>query len=72
MSSTPMKFLRSHLPPFIDASPCATMRARLMMSAHVCSAAEIVLPPGVFITYAPQRGGGGRRSGMAGVRIEEA
>mmetsp|Transcript_22535 Transcript_22535/g.68698 ORF Transcript_22535/g.68698 Transcript_22535/m.68698 type:complete len:216 (-) Transcript_22535:280-927(-) len=52
-SSTPMYFLRSHLPCFIEQSPCATLRAREAMSAQVCSAAEIVLPPGVFMTMMP-------------------
>mmetsp|Transcript_16067 Transcript_16067/g.34879 ORF Transcript_16067/g.34879 Transcript_16067/m.34879 type:complete len:251 (-) Transcript_16067:28-780(-) len=54
-SSTPMYFLRSHLPAFIDMSPWATLRARLAISAQVCSAAETVFPPGVFITTMPLR-----------------
>mmetsp|Transcript_20290 Transcript_20290/g.61861 ORF Transcript_20290/g.61861 Transcript_20290/m.61861 type:complete len:477 (+) Transcript_20290:705-2135(+) len=52
-SSTPMYFFRSHLRAFIDASPCATLRASEAMRAHVCSAAETVLPPGVFMTMMP-------------------
>mmetsp|Transcript_11045 Transcript_11045/g.36670 ORF Transcript_11045/g.36670 Transcript_11045/m.36670 type:complete len:410 (+) Transcript_11045:598-1827(+) len=53
-SSIPMYCLRSHLPCFIEPSPCATLRASDAMSAHVCSAAEMVLPPGVFITIMPR------------------
>mmetsp|Transcript_26064 Transcript_26064/g.50614 ORF Transcript_26064/g.50614 Transcript_26064/m.50614 type:complete len:345 (-) Transcript_26064:228-1262(-) len=54
-SSTPTYFLRSHLPAFIEASACATLLASAQMREHVCSAAEMVLPPGVLITTMPRR-----------------
>ena len=52
-SSTPSKFLRSHLPAFIEASACAMLREMAMSKLNACSAVEIVFPAGVFITTMP-------------------
>ena len=54
-SSTPAKDLRSHLPPFIEASAWATLRASDSSSASASSAVETRLPIGEFITTTPWR-----------------
>ncbi len=52
-SSLPMNFFFSHLPPHVLAVACGMWRAIASISASVCSATEIALPPGVFITSTP-------------------
>ena len=54
-SCVPTNLLRSHLPAFMMASAAGTWRASASISAMVCSAAETVLPPGVFMTTMPLR-----------------
>ena len=53
-SSTPCRLERSHRPWRIDRSATVTLRATASNSAMVSSAAEIVLPPGAFITATPR------------------
>ncbi len=43
-----------HLPPFTLASACGMLRASDIISENACSAVEIVLPAGVFITITPR------------------
>ncbi len=50
----PSNDLRSHLPEIIEACACGIFLARDSMSENVCSAVEMVLPPGVFITTMPR------------------
>ncbi len=57
-----MNLDRSHLPPLREATALGTLRSRFIMMDTVNSAAEVVLPPGVFTTCSGQtvtRGGGG-------------
>ena len=53
MSSTPSKDLRSHLPAIIEAWAWGMLRASASIRVKACSAVEIVLPLGVFITTTP-------------------
>jgi hypothetical protein len=53
--SVPTNFARSHLPAWVDASAWGVLRARANNSAKVCSAAEMVLPPGTLATTIPWR-----------------
>ena len=46
--------MRSHLAAFIEASACGIMRAVETSREKACSAVEIVLPSGVFITMTPR------------------
>ena len=48
-----MNFFFSHLPARVEALACGMWRAIASMSARVCSATEMALPPGVFITRTP-------------------
>ena len=57
-SSLPMNFFFSHLPARVDALACGMWRAMASIRASVCSATEMALPPGVFITSTPACGGG--------------
>ena len=57
-SSLPMNFFFSHLPARVEALACGMWRAMASISARVCSATEMALPPGVFITSTPAAGGG--------------
>ena len=50
-----MNLLRSHLPDLRLSLALGTFRASESKSAIVCSAVEIVFPPGVFITTMPRR-----------------
>ena len=52
-SSLPRNFFFSHLPARVDAFACGMCRAIASISASVCSATEMALPPGVFITSTP-------------------
>src|SRR4051794_20452985 len=52
-SSLPRNFFFSHFPDFVEALACGTARAIESINASVCSATEIALPPGVFITSTP-------------------
>ena len=52
-SSLPMNFFFSHLPARVEALACGMWRAMASISASVCSATEMALPPGVFITSTP-------------------
>ncbi len=54
-TSVPTNLLRSHPPAFMVASATGMRRASASRSAIVCSAAETVFPPGVFITTTPLR-----------------
>ena len=51
----PVNLLRSHLPALRLSLALGTFRASDSISAIVCSAVEIVFPPGVFITTIPRR-----------------
>ena len=59
-SSLPRNFFFSHFPDLVEAFACGTARAIDSMSASVCSATEIALPPGVFITSTPASVAAGR------------
>ena len=52
-SSLPMNFFFSHLPARVDALAWGMWRAMASIMASVCSATEMALPPGVFITSTP-------------------
>ena len=52
-SSLPRNFFFSHLPARVEALACGMWRAIASISASVCSATEMALPPGVFITSTP-------------------
>src|SRR5688572_24647799 len=58
-SSTPSS-LRSHLPCFMLASASGTRRAQASMSAHACSAADVMLPVGAWKTATPRAGAAAR------------
>eukprot|EP00162_Nutomonas_longa_P009149 comp19051_c0_seq1/m.35266 comp19051_c0_seq1/g.35266 ORF comp19051_c0_seq1/g.35266 comp19051_c0_seq1/m.35266 type:complete len:544 (+) comp19051_c0_seq1:535-2166(+) len=53
-TSTPVYFLRSHFPAFIEACAAGTFLASDMSSEIVISAADAVFPPGVFMTMIPR------------------
>ena len=57
-SCVPVNLVRSHLPALRLSLALGTFRASERSKAIVCSAVEIVLPPGVFITTMPRRRGG--------------
>ena len=59
LSSTPSNFLRSHFPAITLACACGMWRASETMRVKACSAVEMVLPPGVFMTTTPWVGGRG-------------
>lgn len=50
---TPVYLLRSHLPAFMEASACATLRDSAAMRAMPCSAAATVLAVGALTTKHP-------------------
>ena len=50
--------MRSHLPGGDQACACGIVRAMDTSSENACSAVEIVLPSGVFMTMTPARRGG--------------
>ena len=50
-----MNLVRSHFPAFRLSLALGTFRASDSSKAIVCSAVEIVFPPGVFITTMPRR-----------------
>ena len=52
-NSLPMNFFFSHLPLVVDCVASGIRRAMASISARVCSATEMALPPGVFITRTP-------------------
>ena len=53
-NSTPMNFFLCHSPLFIDASAWDMFLERESISDIVCSAVDIVFPPGVFMTIMPR------------------
>ena len=55
VSCVPTNLFRSHFPAFIATSAVGICRASEVIKAIVCSAAETVFPPGVFITTMPLR-----------------
>ena len=54
-SCVPVNLVRSHLPDLRLSLALGTFRASDSSKAIVCSAVEIVFPPGVFITTIPRR-----------------
>ncbi len=54
-SSMPVNLERFHSPFFSDASAHTTLRASDSIMAIVCSAADMMLAEGVFITRMPRR-----------------
>ena len=55
-----MSFFFSHLPLRVELLACGMRRAMESMRARVCSATEMALPPGVFITSTPAAVAAGR------------
>src|SRR3954469_12251202 len=53
-------FFFSHLPPRVLREASGTRRASASKSASVCSATEMLFPPGAFITTTPRRVAAGR------------
>ena len=54
LTSEPISDFFSHFPPCIRRSALAVFRAAAKRRAMVCSAAETVLPKGVFMTIIPR------------------
>ena len=54
-NSTPVNLPRSHNPFLSEDVACGMCRASADIIAKVCSAVDSELPPGVFMTMAPQR-----------------
>src|SRR3989344_8358564 len=53
-NSTPLNLLRSHLPLLRDAQACGILRDKARIRLIVCSAVDVVFPPGVFIATTPR------------------